>query len=130
LDILQGPTRIFNIDKPCFHFRPQAGKVLKCKGDKNAYEIHRGLAKASVTDMLTFSASGMMCPPMLIYPYKTIPLEITKRVPDNWRVEHSPAGWMTAEVFRNILEMFSLHILETLMSSFLLTFLLMDTAPI
>jgi hypothetical protein len=67
--------------------------------DKNAYEIDRGLAKASVTDMLAFSASGTMCPPMLICPYKRIPLEITKRVPDDWGVGHSPAGWMTAEVF-------------------------------
>jgi hypothetical protein len=84
LDILQGPTGIFNSDKPNFHFFPNAGKVLKCKGDKNAYEINRGLAKASITDMLAFSASGMMCPPMLIYPYKRTPLEITKRVPDDW----------------------------------------------
>jgi hypothetical protein len=99
LDILQDPTRIFNGDKPSFHFCPKAGKVLKCKGDKNAYKIGRGLAKASVPDMLALSASGMMCPPMLMYAYKRIPLEITKRVPDDWAVGHSPAGWMTAEVF-------------------------------
>jgi hypothetical protein len=99
LDILQEPTTIFNSDKPSFHFCPEAGKVLKCKGDKNAYEIDRGLAKVSVTGMLTFSACGMMCPPVLIYPYERIPLETTKRVPDDWGVGHSPAGWMTAEVF-------------------------------
>jgi hypothetical protein len=45
---------------------------------KNAYEIDRGLAKASITDMLAFFASGMMCLPMLIYPHKTIPSEITE----------------------------------------------------
>jgi hypothetical protein len=27
------------------------------------------------------------------------PSEITKRVPDDWRIGHSPIGWMTAEVF-------------------------------
>jgi hypothetical protein len=100
LDILQDPTRIFNGDKLSFHFCPKAGKVLKCKGDKNAYEIDRGLAKLSGADMFAFSASGMMCPAMLIYPYKRILLEITKRVPNDWGVGHSPAGWMTAEVFR------------------------------
>jgi hypothetical protein len=68
LGILQDPTRIFNDDKPSFHFCPQAEKVLKCKGDGNADEIDRGLAKVSVTDMLAFSASGMRCPSMLIYP--------------------------------------------------------------
>jgi hypothetical protein len=33
---------------------------------------------------------------MLIYPYKRMPPEITKGVPDDWGVGHSPAGWMTA----------------------------------
>jgi hypothetical protein len=46
LDILQDPTRIFNGDEPSFHFCPKAGKVFQRKGDKNAYEIDRGLAKA------------------------------------------------------------------------------------
>jgi hypothetical protein len=99
LDILQDSTRIFNSDKPCFHFCPEAGKILKCQGDKNAYEINRGLAKVSVTDLLACSASGMMCPPVLIYAYKRIPLAITKRVPDDCGEGHSPAGWMTAEAF-------------------------------
>jgi hypothetical protein len=34
--------------------------------------------------MFTFHASGMMCPPMLIYPCKRIPSEITHRVPVDW----------------------------------------------
>jgi hypothetical protein len=40
-----------------------------------------------------------MCSTLLIYPYKRIPSEITKRVPDEWRVGHNPTGGMTAEVF-------------------------------
>jgi hypothetical protein len=61
LNILQNPTRIFNGNETSSHFCPNPRKFLKCKGDKNAYEIDRGLA-----NMLTFSPSGMMCPPMLI----------------------------------------------------------------
>jgi hypothetical protein len=45
LDILKGPTRSFNGDKPCFHLCPSTGKVLKGKGVKNSYKIDRGLAK-------------------------------------------------------------------------------------
>jgi hypothetical protein len=44
LGILQGSKRIFNGEKPSFHVCPKTGKVLKCKGDKNAYAIDRGLA--------------------------------------------------------------------------------------
>ncbi|XP_069680732.1 uncharacterized protein [Periplaneta americana] len=49
--------------------------------------------------MFAISASGQMCPPMIICPYQRIPNEITKRIPDDWEVEHSTSGWMTAEVF-------------------------------
>jgi hypothetical protein len=130
LDILQDPTRIFNSDKPCFYFCLKAGKVLKCKGDKNAYELERGLAKASVTDTLTFSASQMMCPLMLIYPYKGIPLEITKRVPDALGVGYSPAEWMTAEVFYEYTgNVFASHLGKHNVK-FPANFLLMLTAPI
>jgi len=31
------------------------------------HEVDRDLAEVSLTAMFTFSASGMMCPPMLIY---------------------------------------------------------------
>jgi len=34
------------------------------------YEAERGLAEVSITAIFAFSASGMMCPPILIYPYK------------------------------------------------------------
>ena len=40
------------------------------------YEVERGLAKVSITAIFAFSVYGMMCPPMLIYPYKRIPSEI------------------------------------------------------
>jgi hypothetical protein len=92
LDIIQDRTRIFNGGKPIFRFCPKTEKGLKCKGDRSAYEIVRGLAKAPVTGLRAFSASGMMCPPMLLYPYRRIPLEITKRAPDDWRVDTALLG--------------------------------------
>jgi hypothetical protein len=36
---------------------------------------------------------------MVIHPYQRIPSEITKTVPEDWGLEHSPTGWMTADVF-------------------------------
>jgi hypothetical protein len=56
---------------------PKTGKVLACSGVKNLYQVDRSLAIATVTDKFAFSASGMVCPPMLIYPYKRMPSEIT-----------------------------------------------------
>lgn len=57
--------------------------MLASKGEKNVYEVERGLA-LSITAMFAFSNSGMMCPPLLKYPYKRLPFEITHRVPDDW----------------------------------------------
>jgi hypothetical protein len=78
LDLLSDPTRIFNADKTIFQFLSKAGNVLAYKGNKNMYEDGRGLAKASIRTLLAFSVSGIMHPPMLIYPYKRIPSEITQ----------------------------------------------------
>jgi hypothetical protein len=86
LHILQDPTRIFSSDKLSFQFFPKTRKVLVCKGDKNVYEVDRGLARVSITAMFAFSGSGVVCPPMLMYPYKRIPSENTQRVPDEWRM--------------------------------------------
>jgi hypothetical protein len=63
------------------------------------YEFDRGLAKAYITVVLTFPASGVLCSLMLIFSCKRIAYDITKRVPDGMVVGHSPAEWMTAHVF-------------------------------
>jgi hypothetical protein len=43
-----------------------------CNGDRcvNVYEVEKDLTRASTTVVFTFSLSGMMCPPMLIYTHK------------------------------------------------------------
>ncbi|KAJ4430728.1 hypothetical protein ANN_19319 [Periplaneta americana] len=89
LDILEDSIRIFNGDESGFQLCPETGKVLAFKGDRNVYEVDRGPAKLSITTMFAISASGQMCPPMIICPYQRIPNEITKRIPDDWEVEHS-----------------------------------------
>ena len=63
------------------------GKVLACKGEKNVYEVDRDLAEVSLTAM--FTSPGMMCPSMLIYPYKRIPSEITHTVPSDWSMAYN-----------------------------------------
>jgi hypothetical protein len=61
----------------------KAWKILECK-EKKMYYLDRGVARASLTDVFAFCASGMMCTHMFMYPFKRIPSEITHRVPDDW----------------------------------------------
>jgi hypothetical protein len=83
LDILQDPRRIFNADETSFQYLSKTGNVLACNWNKNVYEVGRGLVKASIRAMLAFSTSGIMRSPVLIYPYKRIPSEITQRISDH-----------------------------------------------
>ena len=61
-----------------------AGRVLAFKGNKNMYEVGRGLAIESIRTVLVLSVSGIMRPPMLIYPYKRMPSEI---IQSSWTLE-------------------------------------------
>jgi hypothetical protein len=99
LEIFQDPSRTFSGDESGFQLCPKTGKILACKGDRNVFELDEGPANVSITAMFAFSSYGLVCPPMVIYPYQRILSEITKTVSDDWGVGHSTTGWMTAEVF-------------------------------
>lgn len=98
-DILNDPTRIFNGDETGFNLCPKTKTVLAPKGSKDVYEVSVGNSKENLTVMFTFSAVGVMCPPMVIYNYKRIPQEIVNSVPPNWGIGHSESGWMKSETF-------------------------------
>lgn len=49
--------------------------------------------------MFAFSAAGLTCPPMIIYPYQRIPDRVVESVPKGWGIGRSDNGWMTAPVF-------------------------------
>lgn len=98
-DVINDPTRIFNGDETAFQICPNTGKVLACKGDKNVYAVESGASKENLTVMFSFSASGKVCPPMIIYPYKRIPEKVALSVPTGWGIAKSDNGWMTAEIF-------------------------------
>lgn len=99
VDILKDPTRILNGDETNFLLCPKTKNVLAAKGAKNVYEVDRGLAKSNLTVMFTFSAAGVIPPPMVIYPYKRVPEEIRKSLPKGWGLGVSDNGWMTKEIF-------------------------------
>nr|CAI5833441.1 unnamed protein product [Callosobruchus analis] len=84
--VLQSPARVYNADESGFVLCPQGGKVLAQRGARNVYE-----------------ASGEVAPPLVVYPYKSLPAAIVKTVPDDWGVGHSDNGWMKSELFMIIL---------------------------
>lgn len=98
-EILGDPKRVFNGDETNFQLCPKNEKVLAEKGTQNVYEIDHAQSKTAITVMFTFSASGECTPPMIIYPYKRIPNEVLKTIPNEWGVGKSDSGWMKSELF-------------------------------
>lgn len=98
-DILSDPRRILNGDEACFYLDPTIDKVIARRGERNVYKIDQGPAKKNITVMFTCSAEGVMFPPMVLLPYKKIPLEVTKSVPADWGLGKTDSGWMNKESF-------------------------------
>ncbi|CAB3234153.1 unnamed protein product [Arctia plantaginis] len=98
-DILSDPSRVFNGDETNFVLCPKTGLVLSSKGDRNVYEVDHAQSKTSLTVMFTFCADGNLTPPMVIFPYKRLPGEITSQIPEDWGVGLSDNGWMNSDIF-------------------------------
>lgn len=98
-NILRDPCRILNGDETNFQLCPKLKKVLAPKGTKNVYEIEHAPSKTTLTVMFTFAASGIVTPPMIIYPYKRIPVNVLESVPDKWGIACTESGWMKAHIF-------------------------------
>jgi hypothetical protein len=97
--ILSDPSRVFNGDESNFQLCPKSGKVIAMRGEKDVYEVDHASAKSALTVLFTFSANGDTTPPMIIFPNKRLPKDITLNVPGDWGIGLSDSGWMKAEVF-------------------------------
>lgn len=83
-EILKDPKCVFNGGETNFSTSP----VLTPNGSKNDYEIEQGKLKSAVTVMFSFSASGEVVPPMIIYPYTRIPTDVVWSGPNHWGFGH------------------------------------------
>jgi hypothetical protein len=93
------PRRLFNCDETAFFLSPKTGKVIAARGDKSVYNISGNTDKENVTVLMTVRADGAVAPPMILYAYERIPLQVGMAVPDGWGLGKSESGWMTSETF-------------------------------
>uniref|UniRef100_A0A2H1WY43 SFRICE_022156 n=1 Tax=Spodoptera frugiperda TaxID=7108 RepID=A0A2H1WY43_SPOFR len=98
-DILQDPARVFNGDESNFQLCPKSGKVISLRGERDVYEVDHATAKTSLTVQFTFCANGDVTPPLVVFPNKRLPKDITSSVPDEWGIGLSDTGWMKSELF-------------------------------
>ena len=66
LDIVDKPTRIFNVDESGLNLELQKGKVVVPRCAKHSYSQAKG-GRDHITVQCCISASGQVIPPLLIY---------------------------------------------------------------
>ena len=92
--------QVYNADETGVSIVHKMGKVLAHLGCRHVYSVVSG-EKGKIHTILTcISTSGVVLPPMTVYPRK-------KKVPDNVREDcvpntlftHSDTGWINADLF-------------------------------
>lgn len=71
----------------------------KFLGMKNVYEIEAGKSKEAITTLFTFSASGIVTKPLILYPYVRMPNDIIESVPEDFAIDKSETGWINQKHF-------------------------------
>lgn len=98
-NVLEDPSRIFNLDETAVFLCPKTGKVLGLKGQKNVYEVHSGSDKENLTVLCIASANGTVAPTLIVFPGQRLPSAERLMVPDDWAIAKSESGWINGTVF-------------------------------
>lgn len=98
-DVLKDPDRILNGDETGVSLCPKSGKVLAPRGYKNVYVVKRGNEKETLTVLIMMTASGKLCPPLVVFPYIRPPKAVVENMPEGWIIGKSESGWMRSDVF-------------------------------
>lgn len=101
VDVLNDPSRVFNMDEKGFVLTPTKEVVLVRRGDKAVYNRSKNDEKECVTALLGGSAAGKMTPPMIVHAFKRMPAAILLSNPEEWSVGISDSGWQTQQTFHD-----------------------------
>nr|CAI5857655.1 unnamed protein product [Callosobruchus analis] len=82
--IFEDPSRVFNADETCFNLCPKTSTVLAPRDAKNVYGIEHASSKQNTTVLFTFSANGVVTPPLALFPGKRLKSEVYESVPKEW----------------------------------------------
>lgn len=77
LQVFEDPKRIFNCDETGFFLCPKDKQVLVKRGSKRVYNRVANDEKDCLTVLVNASADGNIAPPMVLFPYKRLPNNIT-----------------------------------------------------
>jgi hypothetical protein len=110
-EAISDPNRVWNLDESAFDMCPPIKNAIGVKS-KRLYNITANSDKEKFSVMITLSASGILAPPLVLYPYeRRIPPEIAMAFPNDWVMGKSAKGYQTAQTFYDYI---SIHFLQFL----------------
>lgn len=97
-DVLNDPSRVFNMDETAFQLSPKTNLVIGERG-RTLYNESSRSNKESITTLFSVNAIGTFAPPLTLYKYARLPKHIVDSAPPYWSIGKTDSGWMTAESF-------------------------------
>lgn len=101
--------RIYNLDETATTTVQRPQKVLAPKGVRNLGKVTSGEKGTLVTTCAIVNATGQALPPVLIFPRKNYKDYMLTGAPPGSLGLANPTGWMTAELFVEVINHFIKH---------------------
>uniref|UniRef100_A0A2H1VRL1 SFRICE_011313 n=1 Tax=Spodoptera frugiperda TaxID=7108 RepID=A0A2H1VRL1_SPOFR len=101
--------RLYNLDETATTTVQRPSKVMGPKGKHNIAKVTSGEKGILVTTCAIICASGQALPPALVFPRKNFKdIMLTGAPPGTLGLAH-PSGWMTSELFVDVMKHFIKH---------------------
>lgn len=102
-------TRIYNLDETGTTTVQKPQRVIGPRGHKNLCKVTSGEKGTLCTTCCIISAGGQALPPAIIFPRKKVNNRMTLGTPPGTLILATSSGWMTSELFVEVMEHFIKH---------------------
>ena len=99
LNLLSKPMQIYNVDETGVSVVHKPGKVLTEIGRRNVWAVTSAKKGKTHTILACVSASGLVIPPLMVYPRKRMADHLTSGCVPGTMFQCSDNGWITSELF-------------------------------
>lgn len=106
---LTNPARIFNLDETGTTTVQKPKKIVPSKGVKQVSSSTSGERRVLVTTCAIISAAGTFVPPAMVFPRKYFKPHMLNGAPPGTLGLANESGWMTMELFPEVIDHFVKH---------------------
>lgn len=104
---IKSPDRIFNVDETGITtVATKRSKVITLRGTRRVQAIASTERGSLTTIILTMSATGQYIPPLIVYPNKKPPNDVTVPTGSKFSYSNKKKGWSNTEIFSEYIDHF------------------------